>query len=68
MRLHRTLLLISLLAGSTVLGWAADITGRWDADYRTSDGGVGRNSFVFRQDGEQLTGTITDSLGEVPIQ
>ncbi len=36
--------------------WAADLTGRWATEN-------GRNTFVFRQDGETLTGIIEGEPG-----
>ncbi len=41
---------------------AADISGKWQFDVQTDAGG-GSPSFVFKQDGEKLTGTYSGAFG-----
>jgi hypothetical protein len=50
----------------TVPAWAADITGNWTAAVETS-AGSGSPEFVFKQDGEKLTGTYTGALGSASL-
>lgn len=42
---------------------AADLSGTWIATVQT-DAGSGSPKFVFKQEGEKLTGTYTGQLGE----
>jgi hypothetical protein len=57
--------LVTLLAA--VLALAADLTGSWTAEVETS-AGSGSPSFVFRQEGEKLTGTYSGALGEAKLE
>lgn len=59
----RKLLIVSLLS---VAAFAADITGTWKATVET-DAGSGTPTFVFKQDGENLTGTYSGQLGEAKL-
>jgi hypothetical protein len=43
---------------------AADISGRWKAEFRTES----PTFFQFKQNGEHLTGTVTNTAGELQIQ
>lgn len=45
---------------------AADISGTWDGAVETG-AGSGNPTFVFKQDGEKLTGTYTGALGEAKV-
>jgi len=45
---------------------AADISGAWDFAVETS-AGSGNPSFVFKQDGEKLTGTYSGLLGKAEL-
>jgi hypothetical protein len=49
--------------------WAADISGQWKAewtDYGSRD--VRHSTFTFKQDGANLTGTITNEVGDLQIR
>lgn len=59
----RILLTLSLLVSSL---WAADVTGNWEAQVETS-AGAGSPSFVFKQEGEKLTGSYAGALGEAKL-
>jgi hypothetical protein len=54
------------LALFSVAAMAADITGTWNAAVET-DAGSGTPTFVFKQTGEQLTGTYSGALGEAKL-
>jgi hypothetical protein len=43
---------------------AADISGTWAFSVDLDDGGHGDPTFVFKQEGEKLTGTYSGPLGE----
>jgi hypothetical protein len=48
------------------ISFAADISGAWTFTVET-DMGSGTPAFVFRQDGEKLTGTYSGQLGEAQV-
>ena len=56
------LLLLSLMAA------AADINGKWKAEFATPDGTARVNTFVFKVDGTTLTGTVAGTQDETPIK
>lgn len=60
----RRLLFTALLA--TVSACAADLTGKWEATVETS-AGSGSPSFVFKQEGEKLTGDYSGALGTAKL-
>jgi len=51
-----------------VVAAAADISGKWKADFQTPDGTARSNSFTFKVDGDKLTGTVAGAQDETPIQ
>jgi hypothetical protein len=51
--LRRTLFVIFTL---TACSFAADITGKWAAEFSTPVGGAQKYTFEFKVDGEKLTG------------
>src|ERR1019366_6261467 len=55
-------LLLSMLAA------AADISGKWKADFTTPDGTARSNTFTFKVDGGTLTGTVAGAQDETPIK
>lgn len=62
-------LLRMLLAGATLAltaAMGADLTGKWEASVDTS-AGSGSPSFVFRQEGEKLTGDYSGALGTAKL-
>jgi hypothetical protein len=59
----RKLLVLSLFS---LAAFAADITGTWKANVET-DAGSGTPTFVFKQTGENLTGTYSGQLGEAKL-
>ncbi|HET8548657.1 MAG TPA: hypothetical protein VFL57_11660 [Bryobacteraceae bacterium] len=48
--------------------WAADVSGKWRAEFTTPDGTQRVNTFTFRMDGERLTGTVAGTQDETPIR
>ena len=61
------LMLIALLTGLVCVPLLAhDISGNWDFNVDTS-AGSGSPSFVFKQDGEKLTGTYSGLLGKADL-
>ena len=55
-------LLISAIAAGMLLSSvavAADVSGKWKAEFTTPDGTPRTNTFTFKVDGDKLTGTMS---------
>ncbi len=63
-KLFCALMLIGLLA---VIASAADITGKWKSEAPGRDGTPTVTTYVFKADGDKLTGTVTGRGGETAI-
>jgi len=61
--LFGTVCFVALLASV----WAADITGKFVAQMPGRQGGTSELTFVFKAEGDKLTGTVTNQMGENPI-
>jgi hypothetical protein len=68
MRNHRIWLavLLSLLLCS--LAGAADVSGKWKAEFTTQDGTQRVNTFTFKVEGKNVTGTVAGAQDETPIK
>ena len=67
MKTNRAFLIVSLvclLAGSAL---AAEIDGKWKAEYAGRDGQTRATNFTFKADGEKLTGTVSGRQGDTAI-
>ncbi|HXP85474.1 MAG TPA: hypothetical protein VN841_12180 [Bryobacteraceae bacterium] len=62
--MKRRAVLIFLLSALAL--WGADLTGTWSADV-VLDAGSGTATFVFKQDGEKLTGSYSGTLGKSTV-
>lgn len=60
------LFLLAAAAAVSPAAWAADLTGKWEASVDTS-AGSGSPTFVFKQDGEKLTGDYSGALGAAKL-
>src|SRR5260370_208962 len=59
--------LLVLMTAFALTASAADIGGTWKATMETPNGSM-ENTFVFKADGANLTGTISNEfMGELPI-
>ena len=58
---------VLLLVLSTVMAFAADITGAWTGQMGGPNGDGFQISFTFKQDGAKLTGTVAGPQGD-PIE
>jgi hypothetical protein len=47
---------------------AADASGKWKAEFSTPDGTARVNTFTFKVDGGNLTGTVAGGQDETPIK
>ena len=54
--------LLSLVAA------AADVSGKWKAEFTTPDGTQRANTFTFKVEDGNLTGTVAGSQDETPIK
>jgi hypothetical protein len=61
-------LLAALALAAAVTAPAADISGKWKAEFTTPDGTPRTNTFTFKVDGGTLTGTVAGSQDETPIK
>src|SRR5690242_5497252 len=59
----RAMLLLGLVCACAL---AHDITGKWTFDVQT-DAGSGTPTFVFKQEGEKLTGTYNGTFGTAQL-
>ena len=60
-------LLALVLLGALVVH-AADVTGKWTAEVPSRGGELRDTTFVFKQDGAKLSGTMTGPQGDIAIQ
>ena len=47
---------------------AADVSGKWKAEFTTADGTARVNTFTFKVDGGNLSGTVAGAQDETPIK
>src|SRR5262249_34663784 len=59
---------VTLLVTLSIGAMAADVTGKWRAEFTTPDGTQRVNTFTFKQEGAKLTGTVAGTQDETPIQ
>lgn len=50
-----------------VVSWAADVSGAWSAQIPGRGGETREATFVFKQEGAELTGTVSGRQGDTPI-
>ena len=60
-------LLVPLSGFAGRAGNAADISGTWSFSVDLEEGGHGEPTFVFKQEGEKLTGTYSGPMGEQKV-
>jgi hypothetical protein len=64
MRIRHLLLTFTLVLGTAVAAFAADVTGTWTAEFDTQVG-IQKYVFTFKVDGEKLTGeAAAERMGE----
>jgi hypothetical protein len=57
-----------LAAAVAVVAMAADVSGKWKAEFTTPDGTQRVNTFTFKVDGGKLTGTVAGTQDETQVQ
>lgn len=60
--------LVLALCMLPLLSAGADVSGKWKAEFNTPDGTARVNTFNFKVDGGNLTGTVAGSQDETPIK
>ncbi len=58
---------LTLLGVFLAAAWAADVSGKWKAEYTSPDGQTRQSNFTFKVDGQKLTGTVASAMGESQI-
>src|ERR1700686_2179826 len=61
-------LVVWIGAALSLMAAAADVSGKWKADFTTPDGTQRTNTFTFKADGATLKGTVAGAQDETPIQ
>lgn len=56
---------LAMLAATVV--WAADVTGKWTAQVPGRQGNAQETTFIFKVEGDKLTGTMSGQQGETAI-
>jgi hypothetical protein len=59
----KKLLTGALVGIFAIAAFAADVTGKWTAEVPGRGGNMQTNTFVFKQDGSKLTGTMDGGRG-----
>lgn len=54
--------------GLALVAIAADVSGKWRAEFATPDGTQRVNTFTFKVDGDKVTGTVAGAQDETPIK
>jgi hypothetical protein len=58
---------LALIAVCLAVAWAADVSGKWKAEYQSPDGQTRQSTFNFQVSGEKLTGTVGGPRGDAQI-
>jgi len=61
-------LLAALAVMLSAAAMAADVSGKWRAQFTTPDGTARVNTFTFKVDGGTVTGTVAGTQDETPIK
>lgn len=68
---NRTVLclwLAAVLCAVICAAAAADLTGKWRAEFTTPDGTQRVNTFTFKVEGDKVTGTVAGGQDEAPLK
>ena len=59
---------LALVLGASLSLLAADVSGKWKAEFTTPDGTQRVNTFTFKIEDGNLTGTVAGAQDETPIK
>jgi hypothetical protein len=59
---------IVLLVVFLTMAWAADVSGKWNAEYKSPDGQTRQSTFTFQVKDGTVTGTVASTRGESQIE
>jgi hypothetical protein len=65
--LRKTWILIPALLSLIAVAYAADLNGRWEGKIAPGGGEEMTIAFIFKVDGEALTGSVEGPMGSMPI-
>ena len=65
---NRTWLPLLILGCALALVAAADVSGKWRAEFTTPDGTARVNTFTFKVEGDTVTGTVAGAQDVTPIK
>lgn len=65
--MRSNLLAVLALLSLSAAAFAADATGKWTAEVTGRGGRTQDITFTFKVDGDKLTGTVANQMGEAPI-
>jgi hypothetical protein len=68
MRKRLALWVVAIGAALAMVAVAADVNGKWKAEFTTPDGTQCVNTFTFKVEGGKLSGTVQGSQDDTPIQ
>jgi len=68
MKTHRIFAALAMAALFAMTALAADITGKWVGQVPGRQGTTTETTFNLKSSGDQLTGTMTNQLGDFPIK
>lgn len=60
--------MLALVCSLSVTAIAADVSGKWKAEFTTPDGTQRVNTFTLKADGALVTGTVAGGQDETPIK
>jgi hypothetical protein len=66
--LRQSVWTLVLLVALAAVAAAADVNGKWKAEFSTPDGTQRVNTFTFKTSGETVTGTVAGTQDETPIK
>jgi len=67
MRIRVLFMFAALVGLLAVTALAANVDGKWKAEFNTPDGQTRTTTFTFKADGEKLTGTVSGRQADTPI-
>ncbi len=68
MRIYVWVRICMLAIALALVALAADVSGKWRAEFNTPDGTQRVNTFTFKVDGDKLTGAVAGTQDETAIK